>query len=232
MASDFAPKLDTLPAAQQRLWPELMDVPRDFVLYGGTALALQLAHRTSIDFDFFTASEFDPDRLLHGLPFLSNATVVQKGPSTLTALVDRGGTVQVSFFGVPKLRRIGEVLTAPVTQLHVASLLDLAGTKAAVVQKRAEAKDYVDIDALINQGEIDLPTALSAAKLIYGPQFNPELTLKALCFFGDGNLSTVPVDLQHRLADAVKEVDLQRLPTIGVNGAAGGDSEPSPENGQ
>lgn len=112
------------------------------------------------------------------------------------------------------------------------SLLDLAGTKAAVVQKRAEVKDYIDIDAIINRGGIDLPTALSAAKLIYGRQFNAELTLKALCFFGDGNLSTVPAELQHRLADAVKAVDLQRLPTITVNGAAGSDSEPSPENEQ
>lgn len=232
MASDFAPKLDALPAAQQRLWPELIDVPPDFILYGGTALALLLAHRTSIDFDLFTASEFDPDGLLHGIPFLADATVIQKGPSTLTVIVDRGGNVQVSFFGVPKLRRIKEPWTAPDTHLQVASLLDLAGTKAAVVQKRAEAKDYIDLDAIIHQVGLDLPTALSAAKLIYGRQFNPELTLKALCFFGDGNLSTVPVELQRRLADAVKAVDLQRLPTIKVNSAAGSDSEPSLENGQ
>lgn len=214
MASDFAPKLGTLPVAQQRLWRELIDVPPEFVLYGGTALALQLGHRTSIDFDFFAATGFDPDYLLDNVPFLGNASVVQKGPNMLTAIVDRGGTVQVSFFGVPRLRRIRPVWIVADTNLQVASLLDLAGTKAAFVQKRAEAKDYVDVDAIINQGGINLPTALSAAKLIYGKQFNPELTLKALCYFGDGNLSTVPAETQRRLAAAVKAVDLQRLPLI------------------
>ncbi|MEO8493602.1 MAG: nucleotidyl transferase AbiEii/AbiGii toxin family protein [Planctomycetota bacterium] len=232
MASNFVPRLDALPAAQQRLWPELIDVPRQFVLYGGTALALRLAHRTSIDFDFFATTEFDPDELLDNVPFLRDATVVQKGPSMLTAIVERGGTVQVSFFGVPKLRRIEEPGMVSDIGLQVASLLDLAGTKAAVVQKRAEAKDYIDIDAIINQGGLDLATGLSAAKLIYGPQFNPELTLKALCFFGDGNLSTVPADTQRRLAEAVKAVNLQRLPTIKRKDTTGSESEPSPENGQ
>lgn len=45
----FAPKLEILPLAQQRLWPELAGVPRDFVLYGGTAIALRLGHRSSVD---------------------------------------------------------------------------------------------------------------------------------------------------------------------------------------
>lgn len=47
------PRLDILPAQQRSLWPELAAVPRRFILYGGTAIALQLGHRVSIDFDFF-----------------------------------------------------------------------------------------------------------------------------------------------------------------------------------
>jgi len=42
----------------------------------------------------------------------------------------------------------------------VASLLDLAGTKASVVQVQAEAKDYIDIDALMTDGRVDLPTVM------------------------------------------------------------------------
>ncbi len=217
MATEFVPKLDTLPPAQRRLWTELVDVPPQFVLYGGTALALHLGHRTSVDFDFFAAIEIDPDELLGSIQFLSDATVVQKGPNKLTAMVDREGSVLLSFFGVPRLKRLRSGGTARDVHLRVASLLDLAGTKAAVVQKRAEAKDYIDLDAILTTGGIDLPTALSAAKLIYGDQFNPELTLKALCFFGDGNLSTVPTATQNRLAHAVRAVDLQELPTINVN---------------
>jgi hypothetical protein len=45
------PKLAILPPEQRRLWPELRDIPRGFVLYGGTAIALHLGHRQSVDFD-------------------------------------------------------------------------------------------------------------------------------------------------------------------------------------
>lgn len=59
-----------------------------------------------------------------------------------------------------------------------------------------------------------MPTALASAQAIYGPKFNPQITLKALSFFGDGNLSRVPPDTQNRLARAAREVDLDRLPEI------------------
>jgi hypothetical protein len=93
-------------------------------------------------------------------------------------------------------------------------LLDLAGTKAAVVQQRAEAKDYLDIDALLRDGRVDLPSALAAACAIYGAGFNPQITLKALSFFGDGNLALLPGAVKDRLARAAREVDLDRLPSL------------------
>jgi hypothetical protein len=67
--SSFEPRLDILPESQRELWPELDAAPSDFVLYGGTALALQLGHRVSEDFDFFSSSSFDPDQLQSRLPF-------------------------------------------------------------------------------------------------------------------------------------------------------------------
>ena len=48
----FQPRLDILPASQRTLWPELDATPDHFTLYGGTALALRLGHRQSVDFDF------------------------------------------------------------------------------------------------------------------------------------------------------------------------------------
>lgn len=48
----------------------------------------------------------------------------------------------------------------PDNGVWIASLIDLAGMKAAVVQRRAEAKDYLDLYALMNQKVVDLPTAL------------------------------------------------------------------------
>jgi hypothetical protein len=206
-----------LPLPQQQLWDEFGAVQPAFVLYGGTALALQLGHRTSVDFDFFGKNTFDPVRLKATLPFLSGATITQQEPNTLSAVVERGGPVHVSFFGVPAIRRLRAPLVASGNGVRVASLLDLAGTKAAVVQQRAEAKDYVDIDAILQDGRLDLPTALAAALVIYGPTFNPQITLKALSFFGDGNLSRLPQLVQDRLARAAREVDLDRLPDLGLD---------------
>src|SRR5208282_6173281 len=114
----------------------------------------------------------------------------------------------------PKLPRLGPPHIAGDNRLQIASLLDLAGTKASVIQMRAEAKDYLDIDALIRLGDISLPTALAAAQMLYGPSFNPELTLKALSFFDDGNLADLPADLKERLVATVREVDLDRLPSL------------------
>jgi hypothetical protein len=212
---EFLPKLECLPLSQRLLWPELKTVPEEFALYGGTALVLHLGHRESIDFDFFSNNNFDPAVLKERIPFLSGVQLTQQAPNTLSAIVDRSGPVKVTFFGVPRIRRVLPPHIAQDNGLRIASLMDLAGTKVAVVQQRAEAKDYRDIDAFLEDGRIDLPAALAAAFIIYGPDFNPQITLKALSFYGDGNLSQLPRSIQDRLAEAARNVELDKLPEIG-----------------
>ena len=95
----FTPDLTKLPLAQRKLWPELATTPAAFTLYGGTALALHLGHRVSVDFDFFSNASFDPDDLARKLPYLDDAEQVQVAANTLTCRIDRGGPVLVSFFG-------------------------------------------------------------------------------------------------------------------------------------
>ena len=214
MSRTFSPHLDILPAAQRVLWNELGQVPREFTLYGGTAIALRLGHRQSLDFDFFSPSAFDPDALVERIPFLRDGDVLQKEENTLTVVVDRGVPVQTSFFGVPRLGQMLEPEHSLDTGVRVAMLLDLAATKLAVVQKRAEARDYVDIDAILESGVVDLPTALAGAKLIYGHQFNPQISLKALSFFDDGTLPQLAQHVKNQLAAAVASVDLSRLPRL------------------
>jgi hypothetical protein len=226
MATNFQLKLNCLPAPQRLLWDEFDAVPEEFVLYGESVLALHLGHRESVDYDFFGNRHFDPVRLTEKIPFLSGARITQQEPDTLSVIVDRNGPVKVSFFGVPGIRRLQTPHRAPDNGLQIASLFDLAGTKAAVVQQRAEARDYRDIDAILQDGRIDLPMALACACAIYGPTFNPQITLKALSFFGDGNLSRLPQEVQDRLAQAAREVDLDKLPEIAPL-RRGPDLEPS-----
>jgi hypothetical protein len=214
MTDDFVPRLDILPRAQRRLWDELAAVPAAFVLYGGTAIALHLGHRRSVDFDFFSNRLFDPAKLATDIPFMTAAIITQREPNTLSAIVDRGGPVRLSFFAVPRLPRLAPPLIAPGNGLQIASLLVLAGTMANVVQLRAESKDHRDIDAILRDGRIDLPTALAAAQVLYGAAFNPQITLKALSHFADGNLPRLAKAAKDHLAQAARDVDLDRLPTI------------------
>ena len=150
------------------------------------------------------------------MPLLEGSTVLQQAANTLTCRVERADPVIVSFFGVPTLRRVAAPLIAHDNRLRIASLLDLAGMKAAVVQQRAEAKDYIDLHALLEAG-IGLPAALAAAGVIYGERFNPQLTLKALSFFGDGDLPSLPAGVRERIIGAVRSVDLDRLPELPVD---------------
>lgn len=210
----FAPQLDILPPPQRILWPDLDQVPAGFTLYGGTALALRLGHRQSIDFDFFSFRDIEPDRLLEDLAVLRNAHTLQREKNTLTVLVDRDGPIKLSFFGLPRLRQLSPPEQAQDNQIQVASLLDLAGTKASVVQRRAEAKDYIDLDAIFSTTDISIAEALGAASAIYGASFNPQITLKALSFFDDGNLHEVPIDARERLAAAARTADLDSLPSF------------------
>jgi hypothetical protein len=207
----FTPNLAALPPPQRTLWPELGGTPEIFTLYGGTALALRLGHRSSVDFDFFSNAPCDPDALARTLPYLKDAERVQVAPNTLTCRVERDGPVLVSFFGELGLGQVAAREQVQGMALHVASLLDLAGTKVAVVQKRAEAKDYLDIDALLQHG-IDLPTALAAGAVVYGRSFNPLITLKALSYFDD--VPALAAEVRGRLSMAVAAVDVTKLPTL------------------
>lgn len=207
----FTPRLDTLPASQRRLWVELSVVPANFVLYGGTALALRLGHRQSVDFDFFSNSSLSPAELRQRIPFLRDATTQQSSPNTLVCLVERDGPVQVAFFGGLDLDRVNDPDVAD--GVRVASLLDVAATKLKVILDRASLKDYQDIEAMLDAG-LKLPDMLAAARAVYGVTYNPLLSLKALTHFDDGDLRELPQESQARLTHAAAAVNIGSLPSM------------------
>jgi hypothetical protein len=194
------------------MWPDLAEIPSHFVLYGGTGLALRLGHRQSIDFDFFPAKTVIPGDLLKGLALLKGAKVLQNTSQTLTVIVDRKGPIKLSFFGGIPLGRVGEPDKTPDGVLYVASLLDIAGMKAAVITQRAEAKDYIDMLAILNSG-ISLSQSMGAARAIYGEQYNPLITLKSLTYFDDGDLRKLTARQKSQLIEIVSAHDY-KLPEI------------------
>lgn len=209
----FTPNLQILPDAQRKLWGELQHTPTEFVLYGGTALALRLGHRHSEDFDFFSNKPFSPTALRKAIPYLENAEMSQFEANTLTAIVDRGSPVKVSFFGGLNLNRVRGPEIAADNRIQVASVLDVAATKLATVQQRAQSRDYEDLAAILGTG-ITLPEVLAAASAIYGKDFNGALSLKALTYFSDGDLPTLSPAIQQKLRSFASNVDLKRIPVL------------------
>jgi hypothetical protein len=204
------PRLDILPSHQRCLWSELSQVPEYFVLYGGTAIALRLGSRQSIDFDFFTDRALSADALVRDLPFLTGARLLQAAPDTATFSVQREGEVKVSFFGSLTFGRVGLPERCEDNGLWIASLPDLAAQKMKVILTRAEAKDYLDIHALLQAG-ITLPQALGAAKALH-PEFNPLISLKALTYDGEPTLAAVPAIVRELLlAESAKVESVEPL---------------------
>ena len=175
------PILDILPQAQRELWPALVGIPDDFVLYSGTALALRLGHRSSVDFYFFSSQTLDTEAL-YKIPFIADAEVLQREPTALTLSVNPPDPVKVSFFGDIGFGRVGNPDRTADGVLAVASLLDLFGTKLKVLLQRVAARDYLDLAAILRVG-IPLQDGLGAAVALYGNEFPPTDAVKALAYY-------------------------------------------------
>lgn len=212
----FQPHMGILPLAQQRIWTQLQPVQKmGFVLYGGTAIALRLNHRMSVDFDFFSHQPLDKNKLYQTLPFLQQAMVLQDQPDSFTVLVPDGSTtgdtVKISFFGSIDFGRIGTPDITADGVMRVASLDDLMQTKVKVVLQRVEAKDYKDIAAMLKTG-VSLGKGLATARLMYGGEFQPSESLKAMVYFKGGDLHTLSDAEKAILVEAVSQV--RDLPSV------------------
>ena len=133
----FEPRLDIMPESQRLMWPELDAVPADFVLYGCTGLVLQLGHRGFEDFDFFSSSGFDPDRLRSRLPFFRDLN-----PADHDVWVHRK---RDNLCGLPVGIRLfcerdrGDVTTLRLRAIEIGSQLDLPGIEFGIEPLRERA---------------------------------------------------------------------------------------------
>lgn len=218
MIGTFKTHMEVLPTAQKQLWSALRPATGlGLVLYGGTAIALRLGHRTSIDFDFFTDKSLDRKALQLAFPFLAKVTVLQDQPEAFTVLVPVGAGqnefVKVSFFGTVAFGRVGEPEMTEDGIVQVAALVDLLATKVKVILQRVEAKDYQDIAELL-RADVGLANGLAAARVMYGCEFQPSESLKAMVYFQGGDLSTLTVADREVLIQAASAV--RDLPDVGI----------------
>ena len=206
----LTPRLEILPPAQRQLWPDLRPVQTlGYVLYGGTAIALRLGHRQSVDFDFFSSRPVDRKALRENLAFLRDTTVRQDSRDTFEVATASG--VKVSFFGSLGFGRVGQPQQTVNGVLRVASLNDLLATKLKVILQRSESKDYKDIGALLKAG-VRLDTGLAGAEQMFKPTFAPAESLKALVYFEGGDMHRLTAADRQVLIEAAQRVKM--LPPI------------------
>ncbi len=214
----MTPRLDTLPEPQRLLWESLRpSISLGMVLYGGTAVALRLGHRISVDFDFFSEKPLQKEKIWSTFAFMKSVDVLQDQPDTLTVLakstVAPGSVVKISFFGAIKFGRVGIPDTTLDGIIQIASLDDLMATKLKVLLQRVEAKDYRDIAAMIRAG-VSLAKGFASASEMYGMSFQPMEGLKALTYFKGGDLNTLSAEDRETLVQAAR--DIHTLPQSAI----------------
>ncbi len=171
-----------------------------FYLAGGTGLALQLGHRRSVDFDWFTVDALrDPLRLGAHLrdAGVSLAAIESSEKGTLHARV-RG--VRVSF--LEYRYRLLRPLVVARDGLQVASLEDIACMKLAAVAQRGAKKDFIDIYALGRR--FPLAEMVSLYQKKYSTRDIGHL-LHALSYFDDADREPMPRLLRDWRWAAIKE---------------------------
>lgn len=146
MTERFRARLEILPDSQRQIWRELRPLSElGYVLYGGTAIALRLGHRVSIDFDFFSEQELRKELLAQALSFWGASRVIQDQPNACTVLAygSDQAPVKLSFFGGIDFGRVENPQMTQDDILQVASLDDLMATKLKAMLQRIEAKVIV-----------------------------------------------------------------------------------------
>lgn len=200
---------DILDQKRIDLLPLLKPFKNNFYLAGGTALALLLGHRDSLDFDFFSSDSFLARDLYRKVKqvFAGHLVVrTQEVKDTLTIVIDE--CVKISFFAYP-YELVGPLLNEE--HFKIASLEDIACMKLAAITSRSVLKDYVDLYFILH--EMVLAKLLNFTKEKY-LTLDANIILKSLVYFED--IQEEPILFKHNkevsfklikeyLAKAVKE---------------------------
>ena len=173
--------LDILDNKRQKLLQKLLPIAKDFVLGGGTALALQLAHRKSFDFDFFSPSPIHK-RLLEKLSQELSIQNIAVDTSDELTFFD-SDDIKITFLYYP-FKSYFEVLELE-NGLRIFPIKEIALQKAYTIGRRGEYRDYFDLYTILKRNDIKLNELILVAKKVYGGVFDEKLFLEQLVYFED-----------------------------------------------
>jgi hypothetical protein len=173
---------------------------KDFYLAGGTALALQIGHRDSVDFDFFSSKDIDPEEIFNKVKkvFKGHKILkVQEEENTLILIID--SSISLSFFTY-KYKLIKPLIEEEF--FNLASIEDIGCMKFSAIIGRKINKDYIDLYYILQK--IKLRDLLDKAR-IKMPELDSNLILKNLVYFKD--IESSPIKFRNNNKVSLKEVE-------------------------
>jgi predicted nucleotidyltransferase component of viral defense system len=171
---------DILDKKRMAILPLLKEFKSDFYLAGGTALALQLGHRDSIDFDFFSMKNIDTEKLFERIKTIFvgyEVKKIQEEKNTLTVIID--GDIKISFFTY-QYQLLNKLVDEE--NLKLASIEDIACMKLSAIVSRSLEKDYIDLYFILQSNSLDNLLKLVQKKF---PSLDTNLVIKSLTYFDD-----------------------------------------------
>lgn len=152
-------------------------------LVGGTALALQIGHRTSVDIDLFGKLQIDPFELLNIINSIGKVTPLKKSPNIFIYLIN---DIKVDIVNYPYPWIDQEVREG---ELRLASNKDIAAMKLSAITGRGSKKDFIDLYFLLKEFSLNDMLQFYRQKYHDGSEF---LVLKSLTYFEDAEKDAMP----------------------------------------
>lgn len=164
---------------QTELLPLISEFKREYYLVGGTAIALYLGHRRSIDFDLFKFAPLNRKKNLDKVQSSGFTSMVTWNVADQMNLVVN--EVKLTFFQYPFQIKADNDFDGII---RLPELLDLAAMKAYALGKRSKWKDYVDLYFLLKE-QFSFDIISQRAVEIYGDLFSDKLFRSQLSYFDD-----------------------------------------------
>jgi hypothetical protein len=191
---------DILTVEQKKTLKHLKVFLKYGFLSGGTALALQLNHRRSYDFDIFCAKPISRRFLLKVKSVFKEVRVVVDTSDELSIISPFGVKISFIFFPFKPLYKILHSAT-----LNISSWRDITLDKAYTIGRRGEWRDYIDLYFSIKSG-FPLRGIIKRARKKFGDLFSEKLFLSQLCYLED--IKDFSIEF---IKDAVTSQELQRF---------------------
>ncbi len=174
---------EVLTESQKRIFPLIRGFRKDFYLAGGTAVALQIGHRRTIDFDLFSSRHLNTIKIIAAIRRGNyRIATLEETPEEMTMIIEE---VKITFleypFNITPCVNLDAIISMP-------DLLSLGAMKAYSLGRRSKWKDYVDLYFII-KGYFSVREISEKAREIFSGGFNERLFREQLCYFKDIDFS-------------------------------------------